>query len=137
MVGVIEVSTDFWYNLGKIRGKEIIMSADELTIILNKMVHEYKRVYGDKLKVVYLYGSYARGDFDEYSDVDIVGIVDLDYQELNKADGELIHCASELGLEYNILISPTTIPEALFIQYQEDLPYYRNIKNEGVVLIAW
>jgi predicted nucleotidyltransferase len=28
------------------------------------------RIYGDKLKAVYLYGSYARGDYRQGSDVD-------------------------------------------------------------------
>ena len=30
------------------------------------------RIYGDKLKAVYLYGSYARGDYRPGSDVDVM-----------------------------------------------------------------
>lgn len=30
------------------------------------------RIYGDRLKAVYLYGSYARGDYRPGSDVDVM-----------------------------------------------------------------
>ena len=33
---------------------------------------EQKKLYGEDLKKVILYGSYARGDFRDYSDIDIV-----------------------------------------------------------------
>ena len=40
--------------------------------------------------------------------------------------------AADLGLENDIVISPTVIPYNEFLQYQEKLPYYRNIIKEGV-----
>ena len=40
--------------------------------ILNAFVEELKKLYGEDLKKVILYGSYARGDFRDYSDIDIV-----------------------------------------------------------------
>lgn len=46
---------------------------------LNKILKEvrkaYENVYGDKLVKVVLYGSYARGDYDNESDIDIVRLV--------------------------------------------------------------
>ena len=38
-------------------------------------IDSYHNVFGDSLVSVLLYGSYARGDYDEYSDVDIAAIV--------------------------------------------------------------
>ena len=46
-----------------------------LEIILMRMVSIYREIYGDAVTGVYLYGSYARGDFEKDSDVDIVAIV--------------------------------------------------------------
>lgn len=41
---------------------------------IRKLMKELKeglsRIYGEQLKAVYLYGSYARGDYREGSDVD-------------------------------------------------------------------
>ena len=38
-------------------------------------IDSYHNVFGDSLVSVLLYGSCARGDYDEYSDVDIAAIV--------------------------------------------------------------
>jgi len=42
---------------------------DEIT---GRVCTAAKEVLGDKLEKVLLFGSYARGDYDEYSDVDIL-----------------------------------------------------------------
>ena len=110
-------------------------SADHLNIITKRMVQEYREIFGGNLKKVYLYGSYARGDYNEDSDIDIVGIVDYDENDLSKADRRLSYTASRLGLEYDILVSPSTIPYERFKQYQKVLPYYSNILKDGVDLI--
>ena len=50
-------------------------SKSTLDKILKEVSNAYKKVYGDKLVKAVLYGSYARGDYDEESDIDIVGII--------------------------------------------------------------
>lgn len=109
-----------------------------IEVILNEITNEYKTLFGNALKAVYLYGSYARGDFDAESDIDIVGIVDENamHKDINILNDDLIRFASDLGMRYDILISPSIICYDRFIKYQYDLPYYRNIKSEGVVLSA-
>ena len=46
-------------------------------ILLGQYVEEVKKIYGERLKSVILYGSYARGDFRPDSDIDIMIMVDL------------------------------------------------------------
>lgn len=38
--------------------------------------------------------------------------------------------STEVGLAYDVIISPTVIPYDEFEQYKEKLPYYRNIVKE-------
>ncbi|MGZ9223585.1 MAG: nucleotidyltransferase domain-containing protein [Anaerolineales bacterium] len=85
--------------------------------------------YGQRLKAVYVFGSYARGDYDENSDLDVM-IVLSDYQNYGAEidpSGELV---SQLSLDYDISISRVIMKE---IQWQRsDTPLLRNIRSEGV-----
>jgi len=47
---------------------------DEIT---ERICAAAKEVLGEKLEKVLLYGSYARGDYDEYSDIDIFVLADI------------------------------------------------------------
>ena len=60
--------------------------SNNLSELLKRAVSKYKSIFGDSLVQVILYGSYARGDFDEESDVDIVALV--------RCDRETISCSS-------------------------------------------
>ncbi len=98
-----------------------------------KLVQELKegllRTYGEKLKGVYIYGSYARGEERNDSDIDIMIVLD-NYQSYGKEidrTGELI---SRLSLEYGTSISRVLMKEN---QWKEsDTPLLRNIRVDGV-----
>ena len=42
-----------------------------------------KNIFGGSLEQIWLYGSYARGDFDSESDVNIMVLVDLPKDKLS------------------------------------------------------
>ena len=50
---------------------------DEMKNLILQYVDSVQKIYGTHLKQVILYGSYARGDFTEDSDVDLMILVDL------------------------------------------------------------
>ena len=104
-----------------------------MPVKIKKLLAELKqglaKIYGDRLKAVYLFGSYACGDYDESSDVDVM-IVLSDYENYGEEvdrSGELI---SQLSLAYGISISRVIMKE---LQWKEsDTPLLRNIRAEGV-----
>ena len=103
----------------------------QLSRISREMVECYRVVYGRDIVEVILYGSYARGDYAEDSDIDIVAVVHgsrADLQEKLKVVWDL---SAELGLENDIIVSPMVIPYDEFVKYKQTLPYYRNIAEEG------
>ena len=51
----------------------------QLEAIEEEMVNYYRSVYGDSIDTIILYGSYARGDYSDDSDIDITAIVRLGY----------------------------------------------------------
>lgn len=108
----------------------------ELNILLKKVSEVYKSVYGETLVRVILYGSYARGDFSEDSDVDIVALVRGNREKLQEQLKIVWNQTYDLGLDYDVVLSPAVIPYEEFERYQEELPYYRNISTEGVNIVA-
>lgn len=111
-------------------------SKQELDSILREVAAAYRLVYGDDLVKILMYGSYARGDFDADSDVDIAAIVKGDRQTLQNNLKKVWDVSSDLELEYETIVSPTVIPFDEYEKYREDIPYYRNIEKEGVVIVA-
>ena len=109
---------------------------NELKVILKQMLEIYHMVYGSNIVKVVLYGSYARGDNQPDSDIDIVAIVHGDRVNLQEELKKVWDRSSELELEYGTIVSPTVIPFEEYEKYKKDIPYYRNIENEGVEIVA-
>lgn len=95
-----------------------------------------RRIIDNGVSDIILYGSYARGDFDNESDIDIAVIVDNDRLDLKKYRKDIVSLMSSLSMEYEVVISITCIPLSDFEEYKEVLPYYRNIDSEGVRIVA-
>jgi len=97
--------------------------------LLRELKQGLARLYGGKLKAVYLYGSYARGDYEAGSDMDVMIVLSLydRYGDEIERTGELI---SSLSMEYGITISRVLMTEDQW--KQSDTPLLRNIHREGL-----
>ena len=97
--------------------------------LMAKMKKGLTELYGQRLKAVVLFGSYARGDYNEGSDLDVMVVLDTykSYWDELVRSAEL---ASDLSLEYEVTISRTIMTEE---QWKKgDLPVLRNVRAEGV-----
>lgn len=103
----------------------------QLGRITKAMVDCYRVVYGEDIVEIVLFGSYARGNYTEESDIDIVALVRGSRESLQKKLKQVWDESAELGLENDIIVSPTVIPYDEFEKYKQSLPYYRNIAEEG------
>ena len=91
-----------------------------------------KELLMQKLAAVIVYGSYARADFDEESDVDIIILADCPVQELDLYENAVCRAASRLSLEYDVTVSVTLRDLETFNKYKNVLPFYQNIEREGI-----
>lgn len=108
----------------------------ELQDIIKRMGKIYLDIYGDNVVKIFLYGSYARGDFNADSDIDIVAIVRGERKKLQQDLKKIWDRSADLELEYGAILSPTVIPFDEFERYRSVLPYYQNISKEGVEIVA-
>lgn len=58
------------------------MTKELINLALDRLTEETRKEYGDMLKRVILFGSCARGDFDDESDVDIMILLDVSPEQL-------------------------------------------------------
>ncbi len=104
-----------------------------MTPKLQRRLAELKKglteLYGRRLKAVYLFGSYARGDYNNNSDLDVLLVLDnyTSYWDELVYSAEL---ASNLSLEYDVTISRMIMTEDQW--NKGDLPILRNISVEGL-----
>lgn len=68
--------------------------------------------------------------------MDLVAIVRGERYSLQQQLKQVWDVCDDLELEYGIMISPTVIPYAEYEEYKDILPYYRNIRDEGVNIVA-
>lgn len=107
-----------------------------LKLVLDKVCEKAKSVFGDSLVAVKLYGSYARGDYDEESDIDIMLIVNKERDDLSKFEREFSDFAFELALEYSTLPSVFLQDNTTYERYKTSYPFFKNVEREGVDLVA-
>lgn len=91
-----------------------------------------KEILDDKLVSVILYGSYARGDYDDESDIDIMIVADIPSEECWSCNVQLIEGLTDTELENEIVISTHVVQADNFNQYRTALPFYRNVTEEGI-----
>ena len=107
-----------------------------LNIITSKVVQAARASLGEKLDKVILYGSYARGDYDNESDIDIMVLADIALEDRNKEWDRIRRLIGNLDLEYNVVTSVSVVDCKTFHQYANDLPFYMNVLKDGVTLSA-
>jgi predicted nucleotidyltransferase len=112
------------------------MSDERLNSILNRVFRFAKSVFGTKLNDVILYGSYARGDYDSESDIDVMIIVDMPNDQLRNHRTEFSYFAADLGLESDILISTTLQCKSHFDKWRGNVGYFHDVDREGVRISA-
>jgi len=107
-----------------------------ISAVIQEVLRASKETLGDRLEKVILFGSYARGDFDEYSDMDFCVLAKISNEETPFWDRGINEKLSLVDLEYGIIISVHVTGSDIFHQFADTLPYYMNIIHEGVQLYA-
>ena len=110
---------------------EAKLSADDLSGLLDRLARELKPIFGERYRGLVLYGSYARGEADEGSDVDVLLLLDSDvawWSEYRKAEPGVW----PLSLESGYVISLSLVSVEAYREPRK--PFLMNARKEGVPL---
>ena len=102
--------------------------------LLSDYLAEIQKIYGFHLKNVIIYGSYARGDYTVDSDIDIMILVDLSDEEIDKYSDELAEVGFEYNVAHGIWMMPVVKNKEHFRHWEKAYPFYENVQREGVML---
>jgi predicted nucleotidyltransferase len=106
----------------------------EIEEIIKQINSHLKKKFKEKLDKIILFGSYARGDYDNESDIDILVLVkDV---ELRKYNDEMTDFEVDLTIKYGILPSIILRNTRYFNENKEIIPFYRSVEKEGVEIYA-
>ncbi len=104
-----------------------------MTETIQRLMDEMKkglvRLYGTRLRGVYLYGSYARDEADRESDVDLMVVLDRvpNYTAEIERTGMLV---SSMSLQYGVSVSRVFVSEQDWAGHQT--PFLANVRDEAV-----
>lgn len=105
------------------------------SLVISNYLAEFKKIanehFGEQLKYLILYGSYARGDFRENSDIDVLVVLDHIESEM-KVIEKLAALKTDLILQHDQYLSTNPVSTEKF--ENSDLSFFRNVKREGVLL---
>lgn len=112
-------------TMARIRNKKLV---DVLLHIRKEVIH----LLGDKVREIILYGSYARGEQQRDSDLDVMVLIDGDTHFLQKYRYPIAERMADVSLQHDIVIGITEELYQRYNDYKHVMPFYKNIEKEGV-----
>ena len=103
-------------------------------ILLEQYTEILQKIYGDHLRRVILYGSYARGDYTKDSDIDIMILLDMSDMDIKQYRHDLSGETFEFNMDHDLDIKPIAKSEIHFQKWVDVYPFYTNVMKEGVKL---
>jgi predicted nucleotidyltransferase len=98
------------------------------------LLKEMPKVLSDDLVKIVLYGSCARGDYSDESDVDIAILTRCDRIASKKYDDSLMDIVTDIAMNLGTIVQYVCIPVTEYEQKKSWYGYFKNIEKEGVVL---
>ena len=107
---------------------------DRIHNIIYQFSQQLKDIMGSKLTKVIVYGSYARGDYNSSSDVDVMVLVKMSDNEIKKIENQVYDLAFDIEMDTGVDISPIIKNEEQYEYWLDTLPFYKNIHEERVIV---
>lgn len=107
------------------------MSREEVLMLF---AQNAKRIMKDSLSKLIVYGSYARGDYKNNSDIDVMILTSLSKEKIEQVENDIFDLAFDLEMETGIVVNPVLENEEHYNYWLGALPFYNNVEKEGIVI---
>lgn len=104
----------------------------KLSVLLESYREEVAQVLGKGFTKMILYGSYARGDFKQDSDMDIMILVDVKPEEISVYADKVYDINYDFEMQYGMEINPSVQSIQIYEQWKVVYPFFMNIEKDGV-----
>lgn len=111
-------------------------SQREVFSIIHQLCERLQPLFPQERFDVILFGSYARNDADDDSDMDVLLLADASRQHIAEKNWQVAEICADLLLEYGIVVSPIIENRAYFQNQANLLPFFKSIQREGVKISA-
>lgn len=106
----------------------------EVLKVTQKVEKRVTELLEDKIYKIILYGSYARGDFSQNSDIDLMILLNCKKEEIISYRIPVSKNASSISLESGIEVSMLLKDRETYEKWMEAVPFYQNVEKEGIML---
>ena len=107
-----------------------------LNQISARVVQAARESLGSKLDKVILYGSYARGDNDNESDIDIMILADIPLEDRGREREKIRKILNCIDLDLDVVLSLNVTDCETFNRFLPVEPFYKRVIGDGVILSA-
>ena len=107
---------------------------EDLSCLLERYKEAVSQILGERLKRIILYGSYARGDFKQDSDMDIMILADIQPEEISNLADRSYDITYDFEVKYEMEINPSIQSIQVYEQWKGVYPFFMNIEKDGVAV---
>lgn len=108
------------------------MTDEKIREIVMQFAAEARKIYGNTLRDVFLYGSCARGDFRQDSDIDLMILLDVPEKNINSERKKILEISDYLDRSYDVVLTPVFQSYQQFHKYMPVSAFYQNVLREGI-----
>lgn len=105
---------------------------ENINLLLKDYRKDITKIVGDKLRNIILYGSYARGDFTEDSDLDIMILADVEPEQISHYATQIYDMTYDYEMQYGLEVNPSIQSTQIYDKWKKAYPFFINIEKEGI-----
>lgn len=116
--------------------KAALLDQKSIDRIIEELRIAIPETFGKQAVSAFLYGSCARGDYNEDSDIDIAVLFDCNRITAQGYISESARLSTDIAMKYLQVVNFVCLPYDEFIEKKEWYPFYSNIEKEGIVIFG-